>query len=66
MSMIPLNKNTAIPYSVQVDGFEIARITLPPMTQSGRDQIRQMIANTYGVPRHYIRMVRDITERNYV
>ena len=43
-------------YNITCDGEVIETIDLPIMLQRDRDRIRQDIANTYGVPVHYLKL----------
>lgn len=43
-------------YNITIDGHVIDTIDLPTMNQQERDAVRQDIANTYAVPRHYIKL----------
>lgn len=59
MTVIPFKASaTYHPYRISVDGFKIGEISLPAMTQNERDQVRNNIAASYHVPRHYIRLSR--------
>ena len=56
-------------YKVICDGHEITRLELTPeqyVDQKARDIVRDAVAKSYSVPKHYLRMVRVVEPYVYV
>lgn len=44
-------------YYICVDGEKLGEVKLDPMPQKDRDEVRNLIAQDYHVPVHYIRLM---------